>query len=153
MDVAFASTIFAGRERQDRDSSIEGLAAATGSDVTPDEAQRLVEAGVAVLVDIRTAEERKALGFAPGSIHVAWKLGAARLPNPRFLREFASRVPADRIPLLICATARRTGEAAPLVRGAGFADARNVLEGYDGSPEGPGWIARGLPHSLANAAR
>ena len=42
----------------------------TGS-VPPVEAWFLVEQGHAVLVDVRTSEERKFVGYVPESIHVA----------------------------------------------------------------------------------
>jgi rhodanese-related sulfurtransferase len=115
-------------------------------DLNPHEAFALIAQGTGVLVDVRTAEERKVKGKAPDSLHAPWRLGPAMTPNPRFLREFASRVPADKIALLICAAGRRSQEAAAAARAAGFVNARNVLEGFDGAEAGPGWIARGLPY-------
>ena len=49
----------------------------TGS-VPPVEAWCLVEQGHAVLVDVRTSEERKFVGYVPESIHVAWATGPTR---------------------------------------------------------------------------
>ena len=40
--------------------------------IHPLEAWRLVQEGSAVLVDVRTAEERKVVGYIPDSLHVAW---------------------------------------------------------------------------------
>ncbi|MCP6565274.1 rhodanese-like domain-containing protein, partial [Klebsiella pneumoniae] len=45
--------------------------------ITPDQAWALVSAGDAVLVDVRTAEERKFVGHVPGSVHVAWATGTS----------------------------------------------------------------------------
>jgi len=59
--------------------------------VYPDEAFRLVGQG-AVLVDVRTAEERKLVGFVPGSVNVAWEIGPAKIKNPRFIKELSAKV-------------------------------------------------------------
>ncbi len=40
----------------------------------------------AVLVDVRTNEERKFVGYVPESIHVAWATGTSFNRNPRFLK-------------------------------------------------------------------
>ena len=55
--------------------------------VTPQEAWDLVSAHAAVLVDVRTAEERQFVGRIPDSIHVPWLIGPALQRNQRFVRE------------------------------------------------------------------
>ena len=54
--------------------------------VSPTEAWELVSAGHAVLVDVRTNEERKFVGHVPDSLHVAWMTGTALTRNPRFVK-------------------------------------------------------------------
>ena len=66
-------------------AAAEGLPYA-GS-VTPRQAWQLVSQGLALLVDVRTAEERKFVGHVPGSAHVPWATGTALSRNPRFVRE------------------------------------------------------------------
>jgi hypothetical protein len=61
-----------------------GLSYAGG--VHPKLAWALVEAGEALLVDVRTTEERKFVGHVPGSLHVAWASGTAMTRNPRLQR-------------------------------------------------------------------
>lgn len=100
--------------------------------VTPDEAFRLARQG-AVLVDVRTAEERKFVGFVPGSLHVAWEIGPAQIKNPRFLKELSSKVPKEQVVLFICRSGRRSAEAASAAAKAGYAQAFNVLEGFEGA--------------------
>ena len=51
----------------------EGLPYAGG--VSPADAWTLVSDGRAVLVDVRTAEERKFVGQVPAGLHVAWATG------------------------------------------------------------------------------
>src|SRR6478609_2551930 len=55
--------------------------------VDPEEAWKLFTSGVAHLVDVRSAEERKFVGHVPNTLHVAWQTGPALIKNPRFLRE------------------------------------------------------------------
>ena len=51
--------------------------------LSPKDAWALVQAGDAVLVDVRTAEERKFVGLVPDSLHVAWATGTSLTRNPR----------------------------------------------------------------------
>ncbi|MBZ8144121.1 rhodanese, partial [Rubrivivax gelatinosus] len=71
--------------------------------VPPQEAWALVQAGLAQLVDVRTAEERKFVGQVPGSLHVAWATGTALTRNPRFVRELEARIGGKHtVALLLC---------------------------------------------------
>lgn len=113
--------------------------------VTPDQAYRLQSEG-AIVIDVRTIEERKVEGYIPGSIHIAWEVGPALIKNPRFIRELQIKVPKDATALFVCRAARRSAFAAEAAAKAGFTQAYNVLEGADGNETGgPGWRARGLP--------
>jgi len=99
----------------------------------PLEAWSLVDAGVATLVDVRTAEERKFVGQVPGSLHVAWQTGTALIKNPRFLRELESKAGGkDRTVVLLCRSGKRSAAAAEAAAKAGFTQVYNVLEGFEG---------------------
>ncbi len=127
-----------------------GLAYAGG--VTPSTAWRLVEEGQAVLVDVRTTEERKFVGHVPGSLHVAWALGTSMTRNPRFVRELEAKVGKDAVVLLLCRSVKRSALAAEAATKAGFMRAFNVLEGFEGEIDAAGhrgtqdgWRLHGLP--------
>lgn len=120
--------------------------------VTPDQAWALVSAGEAVLVDVRTAEERKFVGHVPGSVHVAWATGMSLNRNPRFVKELEAKVGKDAVILLLCRSGKRSALAADAAAKAGFRHVFNVLQGFEGDPneEGQrrstaGWVASGLP--------
>lgn len=137
-------------ERAREAASREGLAYAGG--VTPPEAWALVQAGQAVLVDVRTAEERKFVGQVPGSVHVAWATGTALTRNPRFVRELEGKVPKHETLLLLCRSGKRSVLAAEAASKAGFARVFNVLEGFEGELDAAqhrgradGWRFHGLP--------
>ena len=74
--------------------------------VPPLEAWALVESGRAVLVDVRSHEERKFVGYVPDSVHVPWATGTALTRNPRFLRELEARVGKSDVLLLLCRSGR-----------------------------------------------
>ena len=118
----------------------------------PEEAWQLVERGDAILVDVRTAEELKFVGHVPNSQHVAWQTGAALIKNPRFLKELEQKAPKTANVLLLCRSAKRSALAAETAAKAGFVNAFNVLEGFEGDKDenqqrgvAGGWRLRGLP--------
>jgi rhodanese-related sulfurtransferase len=136
-------------ERFIRKARAQGLPFA-GS-VPPDEAWALVESGRAVLVDVRSVEERKFVGYVPGSLHVAWATGTSLTRNPRFLRELEARVGKTDILLLLCRSGKRSALAAEAATRIGFTAAFNVSEGFEGDldKEGRrgrvgGWRLHGL---------
>lgn len=125
---------------------------APASGVSPVEAWALVQAGRAVLVDVRTAEERKFVGLVPGSVHVAWATGTSLTRNPRFVRELEAKVGKQQRVLLLCRSGKRSALAAEAAAKAGFSQVSNVLEGFEGELDatqqrghGDGWRFHGLP--------
>ena len=127
-----------------------GLAYAGG--VRPPDAWALVEAGQAVLVDVRSAEERTFVGRVPAGVHVAWATGTSLQRNPRFVRELEAKVgKGDRV-LLLCRSGKRSALAAEAAARAGFTEVYNVLEGFEGDlgreqqrGHVNGWRFHGLP--------
>lgn len=126
--------------------------AAARLSVLPEDAWSLFNGGQAVLVDIRTAEERKFVGHVPGSAHVAWMLGSAMVRNPRFLRELEATVSKDSLVLLLCRSGKRSAAAVESARSAGFQHAYNILTGFEGDLDEAqrrglrnGWRHAGLP--------
>ncbi|MCU4639597.1 rhodanese-like domain-containing protein [Acinetobacter courvalinii] len=123
----------------------------TGS-IPPAEAWFLVQQGHAILVDVRTNEERKFVGYVPESVHVAWATGTSFNRNPRFLKELDSKVGKDKNILLLCRSGKRSALAATAAFSAGFAQVYNVLEGFEGDlneqqqrNQSNGWRIHQLP--------
>jgi rhodanese-related sulfurtransferase len=100
--------------------------------VSPDVAYDMLSAGNAILVDVRTAEELKQAGSVPGAIHVAWATGPAMIKNPRFLKDLSAKVPRERTVLFMCRSGKRSAEAAAAAAKAGYENAFQLLEGYEG---------------------
>lgn len=138
-------------QRARQDARAEGLPYA--GVVPPQDAWALVQAGLAQLVDVRTAEERKFVGQVPGSLHVAWATGTALTRNPRFVRELEARIGGkDSVALLLCRSGKRSAAAAEAAAAAGFTNVFNVGEGFEGDLDAAqqrghvnGWRRRALP--------
>ena len=136
-------------EQAVRDAHFAGLPYA-GS-IAPPDAWTLIQSERATLVDVRSAEERKFVGYVPGSVHVAWATGTGLVRNPRFLRELEARVDKDAVLLLLCRSGKRSALAAEAATRIGFTSAFNVAEGFEGELDDHhrrgtlgGWRLRGL---------
>lgn len=120
--------------------------------VAPREAWALVETGQAVLVDVRSAEERHFVGHVPGSLHVAWATGTSLTRNPRFLKELDSKAGRSAPILLLCRSGKRSALAAEAAAKAGLPQVFNIEEGFEGDQDSSlqrghfnGWRFHGLP--------
>ena len=120
--------------------------------VSPIDAWALVSNGRAVLVDVRTGEERKFVGQVPDTLHVAWMTGTAMNRNPRFVKELEVKVKKDAVVVFLCRSGKRSAAAAEAATKAGFINAFNILEGFEGELDTAqrrgglgGWRFHGLP--------
>ncbi|MDP5240816.1 rhodanese-like domain-containing protein [Uliginosibacterium sp. 31-16] len=120
--------------------------------VTPVEAWELFNQGAALIVDVRSAEERKFVGHVPETLHVAWATGTALTRNPRFARELEAKVGKEAVVLLLCRSGKRSALAAEVAAKAGFKNVFNVFEGFEGDlndlqqrGESNGWKHWNLP--------
>jgi phage shock protein E len=86
-----------------------------GGDVSSAEARQLVQAG-ARLIDVRTQAEFVA-GHIPGAINIPVQQLDARMHELE---------PKDRAVVLYCRSGQRSGNAARILKGAGFAAVRDL---------------------------
>jgi rhodanese-related sulfurtransferase len=117
----------------------------------PAEAHELMQAG-AKLVDVRTKPEMLYVGKVPGSVAVEWQTYPGNRPNPEFLAELAATVPKDTPVMFLCRSGARSHSAAEAATRAGWKEAYNVLEGFEGDKDASqhrssvgGWRKAGLP--------
>ena len=118
---------------------------------TPHEAWTLMLAGVAKIVDVRTQAEVHYVGRVPGALHVEWH-GKDAQQVERFLTALRAQVQETDVLLFLCRSAVRSHHAANVVADAGFDQAFNVLEGFEGQRNHEfqrgmidGWRKLGLP--------
>ena len=100
--------------------------------VLPHEAWALFQVGHAVIVDVRTNEERKFVGYVEDTIHIPWATGTALNRNPRFAKELESKVGKDKTILLLCRSGKRSAAAANVAFNAGFENIYNIEQGFEG---------------------
>jgi len=120
-------------------------------DVSPLQAFQWWQSGDAVLVDVRTDEEREWVGFVPGAIALPWKTWPGMALNPDFEDGIKAAVPAGKKAVLLCRSGVRSVAAAQCADRLGIA-AYNILEGFEGDADQNahrgnkgGWRLRGLP--------
>ena len=122
--------------------------------LTPSEAHAVLEqGGGAKLVDVRTRAELDWVGRVPGAVEVELLSWPGSRPNPDFVKQLESAVPDKDTPLLfLCRSGGRSHNAAMLAMQAGYGEAYNVLEGFEGDKDDGGhrnsvggWRAAGLP--------
>ena len=111
-----------------------------GPELTAQEANRRVQAGEMVLVDIRRPEEWRQTGVAKGAARIDMR-------DPAFADKLLRLTGGNpNAPVgIICRTGNRTTQLQQALIGAGFTQVYNVREGMAGSQAGPGWIRQGLP--------
>jgi glyoxylase-like metal-dependent hydrolase (beta-lactamase superfamily II)/rhodanese-related sulfurtransferase len=132
---------------------LPGARAAEGyaGDLPPLLAWQWVQAGAAVLVDVRSDAERAWVGEVPGAAAVPWKQWPGMVPNPDFDAQLRAAVPPGSKALLLCRSGVRSVAAARRASELGI-EAWNVLEGFEGDPDQQshrghqgGWRFHGLP--------
>ncbi len=118
-------------------------------DVSPELAWQWMQAGEAVLVDVRTDAEREWVGFVPGAVPVAWKQWPGMALNPEFDRQIQDAAGGKKL-VLLCRSGVRSIAAARRATELGL-EAYNILEGFEGDPDASaqrgkkgGWRRRGL---------
>ena len=121
-----------------------GPASANHRIMTADEAKVRLERGQMMLIDVRSPQEWRQTGIAPGASTVT-------IHDPGGLPGFVEAVKAtvsgdlDKVIAVICASGDRSTIAHQALTEAGFTRVMNIREGMLGGPYGTGWLPRGLP--------
>jgi len=120
-------------------------------DVSPQLAWQWVQAGEAVLVDVRSDAEREWVGFVPGATALAWKQWPGMTPNAGFDDGIRQAAAGRQKLVLLCRSGVRSVAAARRATEFGL-QAYNILEGFEGDPDAGahrggrgGWRFHGLP--------
>ena len=123
--------------------------------LTPHEAFEVLQHNPsAVLVDVRSRAELELVGHAPHANHIEWAFYPGMLPNAEFAEQLAQAVDKDLTVIFMCRTGGRSHNAAVVAQQLGFANAYNMLEGFEGEANNlkqrtliNGWKHAGLPWS------
>ncbi|HCJ50588.1 MAG: rhodanese [Gallionellales bacterium CG03_land_8_20_14_0_80_55_15] len=119
----------------------------------PDEAQKLLQSAPGTqLVDVRCRAELDWVGRVPGAVEIEWMTYPGMKANPNFIAAMEQQVDKESLVLFLCRSGARSHAAASAATAAGFTASYNVLEGFEGDPDGAlhrntinGWRAAGLP--------
>lgn len=121
-------------------------------DLYPREARLLVLEAGAQIVDVRTRAEWTWVGHAPASKLIEWETFPGNRRNPRFVDELLAAFSKDDVLLFMCRSGKRSVPACRAAAAAGFRNAYNVLEGFEGALDESrhrssigGWRFAGLP--------
>ena len=119
--------------------------------ISPQLAWAWVQAGDAVLIDVRTDAEREWVGGVPGAVALAWKQWPGMALNADFDGGVKAAVSADKKALMLCRSGVRSIAAARRATELGI-ESYNILEGFEGDPDTNGqrgntggWRHLGLP--------
>jgi len=103
----------------------------------PAEAHALMQEG-GKLVDVRTNAELLYVGSVPGAEAIEWNSYPEGQRNPAFLEQLAQAVRKDQPVMFLCRSGVRSHHAAIAATGAGWTEAYNVLEGFEGDKDATG---------------
>lgn len=106
----------------------------------------------AKLVDVRTRAEWDWVGRIPDAKEIEWMSYPGNQPNSHFLAQLKQQVDPEALVMFICRSGARSDKAASLASQAGYTEAYNVLEGFEGDKDADGhrgnidgWRHAGLP--------
>jgi len=103
----------------------------------PAEAHALMRSG-AKLVDVRTEAELQYVGSVPGSEAIEWNTYPEGARNPDFLKQLEAAVGKETPVMFLCRSGVRSHHAAVAATQAGWKEAYNVLEGFEGDKDAEG---------------
>ena len=119
--------------------------------ISPQLAWAWVQAGDAVLIDVRTDAEREWVGSVPGAVALAWKQWPGMALSADFDGGVKAAVSADKKALMLCRSGVRSIAAARRATELGI-ESYNILEGFEGDADTNGqrgntggWRHLGLP--------
>ena len=101
--------------------------------LTPSEACAILQANPKVLlVDVRTRAELELVGRVPNALNIEWAFYPGMVKNEQFAEQLLANVNKDLTVLFLCRTGGRSHNAAVLAEQLGYAQAYNILEGFEG---------------------
>jgi len=103
----------------------------------PAEAHALMQEG-AKLVDVRTRAELDFVGRVPASTLIEWNSYPEGRLNASFLTQLAGSVPKETPVMFLCRSGNRSHAAAAAATQAGWREAYNILEGFEGDRDANG---------------
>lgn len=101
--------------------------------LTPQEAFQVTQLTQnAKLVDVRSRAELELVGRVPQATHIEWAFYPGMVANQDFAAQIKVQLDSESLVIFMCRTGGRSHNAAILAAKNGFAEAYNMLEGFEG---------------------
>ena len=101
--------------------------------MTPKEAFEVLHKNSnAQLVDVRSQAELDLVGRVPDAVNIEWAFYPGMIANPDFAQQLANQVDKNKTIIFMCRTGGRSHNAAAVAASLGYAQAYNMLEGFEG---------------------
>ncbi len=120
-------------------------------ELTPQEANELLQENILALVDVRSQAELDLVGKIPMATHIEWAFYPGMTPNAEFAALLEAQVDKNKAVVFMCRTGGRSHNAALVAQQLGYT-AYNMLEGFEGEANAQrqrtlinGWKHAGLP--------
>lgn len=121
--------------------------------LTPSEAYYLSQhAPSARIVDVRSHAEQDLVGMVESAESVEWQTFPGWQANPYFITQLKVAVDPEALVMFLCRSGGRSSNAAAAAQAAGYSEAYNILEGFEGDKNEAGqrgyksgWKVAGLP--------
>lgn len=122
--------------------------------ISPQQAKEILDQNPQSLyVDVRSVKEF-VQGHAAGAINIPLldfnEEFGQMMPNSDFLKVFEANVPKDKILIVGCQAGGRSQKACEQLEMKGYTTLHNIVGGFGGVPQAPGWKQLGLPVSQEN---
>jgi rhodanese-related sulfurtransferase len=99
----------------------------------PSEVEQVLKlAPHAKLVDVRSRAELELVGKIPFASHIEWAFYPGMVANKDFANQLEMQMDKESAIIFMCRTGGRSDKAATLAAQLGFAEAYNMLEGFEG---------------------
>lgn len=101
--------------------------------ITPLEAFEVLQNNPnAQLVDVRSHAELDLVGRVPDAMNIEWAFYPGMVANADFAQQLANQVDKNKTIIFMCRTGGRSHNAAAVAASLGYAQAYNMLEGFEG---------------------
>lgn len=121
--------------------------------INPEQAKKILDENPdALYLDVRSVREFEQ-GHAAGAINIPLldhNEEGQMLPNPDFLKVVEAHLPKEKVLVVACQAGGRSQKACEQLELKGYKTLSNMMGGYGGTPQTPGWKTLGLPISQEN---
>ena len=122
--------------------------------INPTQAKKILDENAeALYLDVRSVREFDQ-GHAEGAINIPLldhNEEGQMVPNPDFVQVVEAYLPKEKVLVIGCQAGGRSQKACEILEAKGYQQLSNMMGGFGGSPQTPGWKQSGLPVTQESA--